>query len=93
MWQDVLKIERIGLHENYFELGGHSLLATRILSRLRSIYGVELSLQTLFEAPSVGELAQAITAMMAEQEDEDELLGLMEEVQGLSAAEIAELLA
>ncbi|MEZ4662193.1 MAG: phosphopantetheine-binding protein [Caldilineaceae bacterium] len=92
VWQAVLNVERIGLHDNYFELGGHSLLATRILSRLRAMYGIELTLQTLFEAPSVGELAQSITAMMAGQEDEADLLALMAEVQGLAAAEVAELL-
>jgi acyl carrier protein len=55
-----LSIERIGIEENFFELGGHSLLATRIAARLRDILEVDVPLRTLFEAPTVRELAEII---------------------------------
>jgi len=60
IWIQLLKLEQIGIHDNFFALGGHSLLATQVISRLRQGFGIELPLQTLFEAPTVGELSSRI---------------------------------
>ncbi|MBW4680494.1 MAG: amino acid adenylation domain-containing protein [Microcoleus vaginatus WJT46-NPBG5] len=60
IWAEVLGFEQVGIHDNFFELGGHSLLGMQVISRLRNSYQVELPLRSLFEAPTVAELAQKV---------------------------------
>ena len=60
IWTEVLGIAKIGIDENFFELGGHSLLATQVISRIRAAFQVDISLQSLFEAPTVRDLTTRI---------------------------------
>lgn len=59
-WGEVLGVDRLGRDDNVFQLGWHSLMATQLVSRLRRLFGVELSLRSAFEAPTVGQLAARI---------------------------------
>jgi acyl carrier protein len=60
IWQELLGVEKVGIHDNFFELGGHSLLATRIIARLRRAFSVKFSAATLFERPTVHSLSKMI---------------------------------
>lgn len=63
LWQELLGIEPIGIHDNFFKLGGHSLLGTQVLARMRGRFKIDLSLRTIFEAATPAELAQHVRAV------------------------------
>jgi acyl carrier protein len=93
LWAELLNVESVGIHENFFELGGHSLLAVQLLSRVRQIYGVDLSLEVVYSGEfMVAELAKAIELKEIEQAGGN-YGAWIEELEGLSDAEVRALLA
>jgi acyl carrier protein len=64
IWSEVLGRDRVGVHDNFFELGGHSLAAAHVVSRLKEALNVPLSVRSLFERPTVTELAREIERSM-----------------------------
>jgi amino acid adenylation domain-containing protein len=60
IWESVLRVRSVDLHDNFFNLGGHSLLVTQVLARIQEAFGVEMGLHVLFQSPTVRALAKAI---------------------------------
>jgi amino acid adenylation domain-containing protein len=73
IWQELLRIDRVGRHDSFFDLGGHSLLAVQAIARIRQNLEAEISLAKLFEAPSVAALADVVYSTRLAQFDPDDV--------------------
>lgn len=62
IWARVLGLNLVGIHDDFFRLGGDSILATQVISQVRIVFNVELSPASLFETPTIAELARSIQA-------------------------------
>ncbi|WP_164021363.1 non-ribosomal peptide synthetase [Pyxidicoccus trucidator] len=78
LWAEVLRVDKVGMHDHFFELGGHSLLATQLVARVRSIFKVELPLRELFESPTVESMSNLIISALTENVDSDELESMVD---------------
>ncbi|MEJ7829177.1 MAG: phosphopantetheine-binding protein, partial [Segetibacter sp.] len=58
IWQDLLKVEQVGIYDNFFQLGGHSLLALQLISRIRKDLQVELTIRNLLKFNTVNALSK-----------------------------------
>jgi acyl transferase domain-containing protein len=93
IWQPLLGVAEIGVDDNFFDLGGHSLLAIQLVSRMRQTFQVDVSVQTLFEQPTVGELASVVREWDAQPAAEpDTVIRALEHVERLSEEEMQALL-
>src|SRR5262249_34937987 len=77
IWIEGLKEKRVGRHDNFFELGGHSLLVMRVVSRIRRILNVEVSISDLFTRPSLALFAERVVDLQLEQFDPDRVRDLV----------------
>lgn len=60
LWQKVLGVEQVKIHDNFFELGGSSLIAVDLFAQINKLFGKNIPLATLFEAPTVAQLAGVV---------------------------------
>jgi aryl carrier-like protein len=87
IWGEVLGRGEVGVRERFFEIGGHSLKATQVVSRVRERMGVEVGLRSLFESPTIAEMAVAILQHQADQMDSVEIDQVLAELDHLSEDE------
>ncbi len=93
VWQTLLKLERVGLHDNFFDLGGHSLLATQMLMQIRQQLGLDVPLKVLFQSDSLEQFAEQVKQLQTDvQPVEDELAKSLEALKRLSAQELESLI-
>lgn len=88
IWEDILGIKPVGIHDNFFDLGGHSLLATLFLSRLQEELGVRLELRSIFENPTIAVIAESVKTEADSSGDIKDLESLLTEIEGLSQDEV-----
>jgi amino acid adenylation domain-containing protein/non-ribosomal peptide synthase protein (TIGR01720 family) len=93
IWKEVLGVDRAGAHDSFFELGGHSLLVTRAISRMRETLLAEIPLRVLFDAPTLAELAGAVTRYEANPGDMDRIARMLRMVAAMSAEDVQRMLA
>ncbi|KAG0198561.1 hypothetical protein BGX28_007984, partial [Mortierella sp. GBA30] len=74
IWSELLNVERVGRNDSFFTLGGHSILAVRMIARIRASLGFALSLRTVFEAPTIAELAPRLLAAGVTQDESYDVL-------------------
>ena len=60
LWRDLLRLERVGRHDNFFDIGGHSLLASRVIAHISHEMGVDIPLRALFNDPTIEGLGRYI---------------------------------
>jgi amino acid adenylation domain-containing protein len=89
IWQTVLSLDRVGIHDNFFQLGGHSLAATDVVCQIFQRFQLEISPKLFFDAPTVAETAAAIAMHQVKSIDGEELKSLLEAVESLSEEETA----
>ncbi len=68
IWSEILKVERIGIHDSFFDLGGHSLTATQVVTRVCSTFNIELTLRAFFQFPTIANLAETVEAKSNQQQ-------------------------
>lgn len=87
IWEEILDIRPIGIHDNFFDLGGHSLAASRVISRVIQTFQLELSVKALFDAPTVAEMAAIITQNQTKRASDAELAQMLREIEAITEEE------
>ncbi len=91
IWAEILGLKQVSIYENFFNLGGHSLLAAQVITRISQVFQVDLSLNALFDNPTIATLSQLLITKQLEQTDSSTLEQIFTEVENLSDEELKQL--
>ena len=78
IWQEILGRETIGIKDNFFDLGGHSLKATQLISKINMVFGVGISIQTVFQEPTIESIAQRIVFIQTQSKQKEDMDDMQE---------------
>ena len=92
IWEEVLGIAPVGVHDDFTELGGHSLLALQVLARVRAALAADLPLRAVFDAPTIAGLSVHLLEREAAASDQGDLDRMLARLEGLSDDEAEALL-
>jgi len=93
LWQECLKIKRIGVHDNFFDLGGHSLLAAQLIRQIKQTFQATVDLGLFFSAPSIAEQSQLIDAQITANDVTNRMTIELDKLENMTEQEVEALLA
>jgi amino acid adenylation domain-containing protein len=91
IWEEVLDVRPLGIDDNFFDVGGHSLAATMVVSRVIQQFQIDMPLKSLFQSPTIADMAAVVTAHLGKTLDENQLEIILDELASLSDAEAQQL--
>jgi acyl carrier protein len=92
IWADILELDEVGIHDNFLDLGGNSLAATRIVSQVFASFQIQVPLRSLFQSPTVAEMAAVIAEHENNRIAHPELKQILDELESLSEEEARRLI-
>ena len=87
IWTEVLGLGQIGVHDNFFDLGGDSLTAARVVSQVIKTFQLDLPVKSLFDSPTVAEMAIVVAQNQAKKVGQEELARLLSELESITEDE------
>ncbi len=87
IWSEVLGLDQVGIYDNFLELGGDSLLASQVIARAIKAFQVEVPLRSLWESPTIADMAVIIVQNQAKTADHEHLDRMLKELNALSDEE------
>jgi FkbH-like protein len=92
IWSEFLGIKNVGVNDHFFDLGGYSLLATQIISKIRDVFEVQISVNEFLRGTTVKSLSAIIEESIIEQSSEEDIQSILQEIESLSNEEVAAML-
>jgi acyl carrier protein len=92
IWKEVLRVKYVSIFDNFFDLGGHSLLAVRMIAQIESKLGKSLQVSTIFNAPTIAQLAAFISNNQPSQPANQDFEALLEQLEGMPEQDAEDIL-